>query len=344
MILGFYFTVTLVFWLIFYFAFKKDRSRYRNCYLLFFAIVVTLFSLTAIAGDYQFQVLSWIVIAVFFALLIVPIFLIINGIIMIRREGRSLANLLSLIFGIIIGFGEVATFAAVLLPELFSRNWTIGGGLFQISRFSVFISVSVIYISMCFVIFMIYCVFLQIIPKKRDFDFVIIHGAGLIDGDRVSKLLSERIDKAIEVYQKDPTPPILIPSGGKGSNEKLSEAEAMEKYILDKGIPADKIIKEDRSTTTFENLENSKAIIEASDGDKYTALVTSNYHVYRALRYARKIGLNCTGIGSHVAFYYWPSALIREFIAVHAEPKHLLILVLGWLAMMYPLLVIYFDI
>ena len=118
----------------------------------------------------------------------------------------------------------------------------------------------------------------------------------------------------------------------------------MEKYLLDKGIPADKIIKEDKSTTTYENLENSKAIIEASEGGKYTALVTSNYHVYRALRYARKIGLNCTGIGSHVAFYYWPSALIREFIAVHAEPKHLFFLILGWLVMMYPLLVAYFDI
>ena len=344
MILTAYFVFTLFFWLIFYFAFKKDRSRYRNCYLLFIAIVVTLLSLTAIAGDYQFQVLSWIFIALFIALLIVPFFLVINGIIMIRREGRSLANLLSLVFGIVIGLGEIATFAAVFLPEFFSNDWTINGSLFQISRFSMFVSVSVIYISMCFVIFMIYCVFLQIIPKKRDFDYVIIHGAGLIDGDRISKLLSERIDKAIDVYHKDPTPPILIPSGGKGSDEKLAEAEAMEKYLLDKGIPADKIIKEDKSTTTFENLENSKAIIEASEDGKYTALVTSNYHVYRALRYARKIGLNCTGIGSHVAFYYWPSALIREFIAVHAEPKHLFFLILGWLVMMYPLLVVYFDI
>ena len=98
------------------------------------------------------------------------------------------------------------------------------------------------------------------------------------------------------------------------------------------------IIKEDRSTTTFENLKYSKEIIDAREGNKYTVLVTSNYHVYRALRYCRRIGLKCTGVGSHTAFYYWPSALIREFIAVHAEKKHFIILVAGWLLCMMPLI------
>ena len=105
----------------------------------------------------------------------------------------------------------------------------------------------------------------------------------------------------------------------------------MKRYLISQGIPEDDILIEDRSTTTYENLSFSKEIIDSQEGRKYTALVTSNYHVYRALRYCRKIGLECTGIGSHVAFYYWPSALIREFIAVHAEPKHLLMFAGGWL-------------
>ena len=78
----------------------------------------------------------------------------------------------------------------------------------------------------------------------------------------------------------------------------------------------------------------SKKIIESREGRKYTALVTSNYHVYRALRYCRKTGLQCTGIGSRVAFYYWPSALIREYIAVHVEKKHAVIMAAGWVATM----------
>ena len=68
-------------------------------------------------------------------------------------------------------------------------------------------------------------------------------------------------------------------------------------------------------------------------------LVSSNYHVYRALRYCRKIGLDCAGIGSHVAFYYWPSALIREFVAIHSEKKHFIMLVAGWvLCVIIPML------
>ena len=96
------------------------------------------------------------------------------------------------------------------------------------------------------------------------------------------------------------------------------------------------IIKEDKSATTYENLEFSKAIIDSFEDPKYTALVTSNYHVYRALRYCRKIKMKCVGIGSHVAFYYWPSALIREFIAVHSEKKHLIMFIVGWLLFVLP--------
>ena len=136
----------------------------------------------------------------------------------------------------------------------------------------------------------------------------------------------------------------MIPSGGKGDDEVVSEAEAMARYLIEKGIPAEQIIKEDRSTTTYENLKFSKEIIDAREGSKYTVLVTSNYHVYRALRYCRKIGLKCTGVGSHTAFYYWPSALIREYIAVHAEKKHLIIFIAGWLVCMLPVILSYFGV
>jgi uncharacterized SAM-binding protein YcdF (DUF218 family) len=111
----------------------------------------------------------------------------------------------------------------------------------------------------------------------------------------------------------------------------MPEAAAMAAYLREKGIPEDRIIMEDRSATTMENLQFSKKIIDERKGGRYTALVTSNYHVYRALRYCRKIGLECTGIGSRVAMYYWPSALIREYIAVHAERKHLLTFLAGWI-------------
>ena len=164
--------------------------------------------------------------------------------------------------------------------------------------------------------------------EKHDFDNIVLIQA-------TSRLLQAKdLDKAIEVYRRDKTPPKLIPSGGKGSDESLSEAEAMKNYLVEQGIPEEDIIMEDQSKTTFENLKFSKDILDGMEGRKYTALVTSNYHVYRALRYCKQVGLKCTGIGSRVAFYYWPSALIREFIAIHAEKKHAVIFAAGWAACM----------
>lgn len=316
-------------WFLFVMFFRKDRSRYRNCYLLF-AALLSFFPLSVgVFGSFTSLPVLLMIWGVLLLILIVPFFLIFNGVVMIRKEGRHLSQLLSLAFGIAILIGEVITFYGFLRLSL------SGTGVFIprtfVGVFAALYSMSVIYGSLSFLIFMIYTLFLQIIPRKKDFDYVIIHGAGLLDGNRVSKLLQDRLDKAIEVYRADPTPPRLIPSGGKGSDETISEAEAMKQYLLAHGIPEEDILPEDQSATTLENLKFSKKILDSYEGRKYTALVSSNYHVYRALRYCREIGLKCTGIGSHVAFYFWPSALIREYIAIHMEKKHFILFAAGWL-------------
>lgn len=343
MIKVFYAIVTLITWGIFAYSFAKDRSRYRNCYLLFFAMIVTVFSATFLAEDRQVEALVIVSFVIEIIVLMVPIILIYNGVVMLKKEGRSLSNVLSLGMGLLVGAGEIATLLVVLLP-LFIQGGLTDPNISKVTMAFAVLSISVVYISLSFVAFMFYTLFLQIIPRQSNFDYVIIHGAGLLKGSQISKLLADRLDKAIEVYRRDPTPTILIPSGGKGSDEQLSEAEAMSQYLIEKGIPEDRIIKEDQSATTLENLKNSKAIIDSQTGSKYTALVTSNYHVYRALRYCRKIGLECTGIGSRVALYYWPSALIREFVAINVEKKHLFFLILGWLLFMLPLIPVFVSI
>ncbi len=315
---------------LFIYLFRKDRSRYRNCYMLSLVLLSFFPFFISITGQHSALPVLIMTYGFLLGILIVPFFLIFNGIVMIRKEGRHLSQLLSLLFGIIILAGEAITLSGVI-------RYSFSGGtqpFIPRTFFSVtaaIFCITVIYGSASFLIFMIYTLFLQTIPHKRDFDYVIIHGSGLLDGDRVSKLLKDRLDKAIEIYRKDPTPPKLIPSGGKGADETVSEAEAMKKYLLAQGIPEEDIIPEDQSTTTLENLVFSKRILDQAGGRKYTALVSSNYHIYRALRYCRKIGLKCTGIGSHVAFYYWPSALIREYIAIHAEKKHAFLFLAGWI-------------
>lgn len=318
-------------WTMFVLYFRKDRSRYRNCYLLSLALL-SLFPLAVgVLGRYSSMPVMLTLWLGLLIILIVPFFLIFNGIVMIRKEGRHLSQLLSLVFGIAILIGELITFGGILRYAALDGKEPFIPQTF-IAVFAALFSFTVIYGSVSFLIFMIYTLFLQIIPRKKDFDFVIIHGAGLLDGNRVSKLLQDRLDKAIEVYRADPTPPRLIPSGGKGSDESISEAEAMTQYLVSRGIPEEDILPEDQSTTTLENLQFSKKILDSYDCRKYTALVSSNYHVYRALRYCREIGLKCTGIGSHVAWYFWPSALIREYIAIHMEKKHFILFAGGWLA------------
>ena len=324
----------LLFWGVLAVSVSVDRSRFRNCIYLLLAAASSAPLFCVLSGSHALGTARALSILIFAVLLSVPAVLIENGVIMYRKEGRSLQNMLSLLMGLLVGVGELCFFLFFIFPIFWSdqNSEFITTGM----KVLLFISLSVIYVSVVFVSFMSYTVLLQLIPRKRDFDYVIIHGSGLLRGREVSKLLADRIDKAIEVYEKDPTPPILIPSGGKGRDEEISEAEAMEQYLIEHGIPKDHIIKEDRSTTTRENLAFSKKIIDERDADPYVALVTSNYHVYRALSLCNDIDLECTGIGAHVARYYWPSALLREFAAIMSKKKNLLIFIAGWLCSVIP--------
>lgn len=155
---------------------------------------------------------------------------------------------------------------------------------------------------------------------KRNQDFIIVLGSGLIN-DRVPPLLASRIDKAIEFYhqqKKVTVPPKIIFSGGQGPDEGLPEAEAMQNYAVEKGIPVEDTIQEDKSVSTYENMRFSKRIMDnlSGEGTYQSIFATNNFHLFRAGIYARKAGLDSQGIGSKTAFYYWPNAMVREYIAV----------------------------
>jgi uncharacterized SAM-binding protein YcdF (DUF218 family) len=153
----------------------------------------------------------------------------------------------------------------------------------------------------------------------RDADFVVVLGSGLKDGGRVPPLLASRLDRGRVVFGKLTArrrDPVLIVSGGKGSDEQISEAEAMARYLIDSGFPADRIVREDQSRTTEENMTYSKALMERARPGYRCIIVTSNYHVFRAAIIARRTGVNGQVTGARTAGYYWPSATLREFAAV----------------------------
>ena len=298
-------------------------QRFRNSFLLMAALLVTM---VFVSGFFPADAASWFLLACFL-LVMLALFLVT----LLRREGFSAAHLLSLLLGLFVGAGELA---AVIYVLGLSDYRVMGEG----KPWILLITFTVFYFSFLVLCFVLYSIFIQIMPHRMNFNYVIIHGCGLRADGSLTRLLSNRVDKAIRIYQKCRVKPILIPSGGKGADEPVSEAQAMKDYLLEHSVDEAHIVPEDRSATTRENLVNSKAIIDAREGKKKTALVSSNYHIYRCLRLAREVGLRCTGIGADVALYYWPSALIREFIAVFVTRGFLIWAMLGYVLFIGPAL------
>jgi len=313
----------LILWALVFLGCLTRPQRYLNSLLLLAALGGTLLFIAGLFGDYMSTAVLVMAGLVTLILLCVPAMLIINGIVMVRREGKCLAHLLSLLLGIVIFVGELAFFV-LLLGDLVNSTAAI--------RIPVsFVFSTVMFFSILILAFVVYMLFIQITPRRRRFDYVVIHGCGLLDGERVSTLLSNRLVKAIAVYEASAVKPILIASGGKGEDEKVSEAAAMAAYLRTKGIPDDHIWEEDGSVDTLENLANCKKLIDAAGGKPRTALVTSNYHVYRCLLYARRMKMRVTGVGAAVAPYYWPSAVLREFVAVFSRRPHVIWIILCYI-------------
>ena len=147
-------------------------------------------------------------------------------------------------------------------------------------------------------------------------DAVIVLGAG-IRGDRVTPTLKYRLDKAIEYHRKNPNA-IIVVSGGQGFQEIVTEAYAMEKYLLENGIDKDKIIKEEKATSTNENMRFSKEILDGYFGREYaTVVITNNFHIYRGVSIAKAEGLgNVTRIHATLQWYNVIPCYIRESLAI----------------------------
>ncbi|MDD3428976.1 MAG: YdcF family protein [Oscillospiraceae bacterium] len=147
---------------------------------------------------------------------------------------------------------------------------------------------------------------------------LIVLGAGL-RGETVSDTLKRRLDKAFEYYQKNPQVKIVV-TGGKGPGESIAEALAMERYLLQKGVPLANLIKEDKSTSTEENFVFAAKLLAEQGVDvqkEEIAFVTNAFHCYRAKKEAERVGytkLNSMAASINVAVV--ASCYMREALAV----------------------------
>lgn len=144
---------------------------------------------------------------------------------------------------------------------------------------------------------------------------LIVLGCG-VEGERIPSHLRSRLEAAYSYYLENPNVLIVV-SGGQGKGEAVTEALAMEKYLVEKGVPEDKIIKEEASSSTRTNLIYSKEILDAYCNKEYTvAIVSSEYHLYRAVSIAKELGLNCTHAHAKTVGWETPIRYTRELMAI----------------------------
>lgn len=162
-----------------------------------------------------------------------------------------------------------------------------------------------------------------------DAEAVVVLGAALY-GDKVSATLAQRLDTALDFWQQNPDLPVVV-CGGQGPDELIPEAEAMASYLLQRGLPGDKIIIEARSTSTRENLQFAREALQklpdraaaadssdpsGTDSRISVVVVTSGYHLYRAVKIAEQCELAASGVGAPTLWYLLPADLMRETLAI----------------------------
>ena len=230
--------------------------------------------------------------------LIVTLF--VEGIRVIVLEGLKPTNLLTMLFSVLL--------------YLYLAVWPLVGGLKKgafWTKLYMLVSLLAAYMLSAMAVYLLSAALNLIHMKKcRNADYIIVLGARVVE-TRITPLLAARIDRGIELLENSPDA-MLIMSGGQGPGEEIAEGEAMAEYARQRGVNPDKIIVEGQSGSTEENLQFSRALMEKKNPK--VVVVTTAYHVFRALLLAKRQGMKCVGVGAKTKWYFTWNALIREFI------------------------------
>lgn len=258
------------------------------------------------------------------SVVVLGVFLIWNTFEMLRREGRRPAALATGAIGALLLAYVVAAVLAVALNSLDLTIWLMFAGL------------PLGYLGFVFGAFLLYSGAYGWATKRfgKPVAAVVVLGSGLLGGERVSPLLAARLDLGRKLYDRSRAAgldTVLVPSGGRGDDETLAEAEAMGNYLRGEGVPAEHVLQEDRSTDTRENLEFSAEVMEQARISGDVAVATNNYHAFRAATLMRDVGVPGYAIGARTARYYWPSATVREFLAILRDNLAINVVIIGLL-------------
>lgn len=295
-----------------------------------FSASTVIHTLIGSGGNYAFFTFPFI--------LIFSLALCISNISLIRHEGASVVNFLGILLALLLVGVQIFVFIF---------DYSVSGSVTEVMIHDIitnFITAVYMYFE-CMIIGTIVAdsIAARHVPKF-DIDYMIILGCALRKDGSPTPLLRGRIDRALEFadMQKEATGKefVFVASGGKGEDEIISEAGAIAAYLKDKGIPEDRIILEDKSTNTFENMKFSKEKIFSIDPDSRIAFSTTNYHVFRSGIFSRRVKMRSQGIGADTKWYFWPNAAVREFAGLVTKHKVKQLVILGVTILLYTVLTI----
>ena len=178
-------------------------------------------------------------------------------------------------------------------------------------------------VSVCLIVFIlteIIIVGYAFVRNSDEADYLIILGAGL-RGETMTMTLKQRMEASYDYIKEYNNCKYIVVSGGQGPGESIAESEAMKRYLISKGIEENRIIAENKSTSTYENLEYSKKLIEEHNNKKIEHLkvkvATSDFHSLRAYLLSKKCGYkNITSYGCPINPIFIPTYYVREFFAL----------------------------
>ena len=253
-------------------------------------------------------------------LVVFAAFMSVSNLSLIRHEGFGRNNLFGILISIALFIGAVScVFATIRNPN----STDIDPAYISSAVIRTIVSTAFVYFE-CILFSAMYCT--QSAARHEpayDKDFIIILGCKIGSDGKPLPLLRGRIDRAIAFYRRQleetGKQARFIPSGGKGSDEVMSEAECMRDYLISQGIDENLIFPETQSTTTLENMRFSKKIADGQMENANILFSTTNYHVFRSGMFASKAGMQADGVGAKTKWYFWPNAQIREFIGMLAS-------------------------
>ncbi len=260
----------------------------------------------------------------------------ISNISLIRHEGRRGVNLLGILLSFLLIAGQVF---------LYRFDYAVSGSQREVMIHDLFANLfAAVYLYFeCMLIGVIVAdaIAARHEPEKNK-DFLIILGCGLRKDGTPTPLLQGRIDRALTFYERQKAETgkelVFVTSGGRGPDEVISESESMKRYLMERGVPEEKIIQEDRSADTMENMKFSKEKIWALDPNAKVAFSTTNYHVFRSGLFARRVKMRAVGMGAETKWYFWPNAAVREFAGLLTRHRGKQALILGSMIASYIIL------